>query len=308
MTTTTTTSPAAQTRRLAVPGGDLHVEVRGSGPLVLVIGQPMTAEPFTPLAQLLAADHTVVTYDPHGLGRSTVEDPSLPVTPEVQADELALLVADLGGGPADVVASSGGAVTGLALAARHPQLVRTLVAHEPPVCDLLPDAAHVRGVTDGIAEAFTAHGSGAAWGGFVSLVMYDGELTGPSVPPASWPPPGEEAAGQEGAGGDGAGDGGPAQPPAPTAKQEADDALFFLRMLEPFTRYRPDVEVLRSGTPHVVIGVGETSGAGVAVRSARALAAQLGVEPTVFPGDHGGFLADPEAFAAVLRPLLAPAA
>jgi pimeloyl-ACP methyl ester carboxylesterase len=171
--------------RLAVPGAELHYEVRGSGPLVLVIGQPMTAEPFTPLADLLAADHTVVTYDPHGLGRSTVEDPSLPVTPEVQADDVALLIGHLGGGPADVVASSGGAVTGLALAARHPQLVRTLVAHEPPVCDLLPDGEHVRGVTDAIVEAFEQHGSGAAWGMFVSLVMYDGELTGPSVPPAT---------------------------------------------------------------------------------------------------------------------------
>ena len=302
-TTTTNTGPAVQTRRLAVPSGELHLEVRGRGPLVLVIGQPMTAEPFTPLAQALAADRTVVTYDPHGLGRSTVEDPSLPVTPEVQADDLALVVADLGGGPVDVVASSGGAVTGLALAARHPQLVSTLVAHEPPVCDLLPDAAHVRAVADGIVEAFSAHGAGAAWGGFVSLVMHDGELTGPSVPPASWSPPG-----QEGAGGDDAGEAGTGQPPAPPAKQEADDALFFLRMLKPFTRYQPDVEALRAGAPRVVIGVGETSGAGVAVRAARALAARLGVEPTVFPGDHGGFLADPSGFAAVLRPLLAPPA
>ncbi|SDS47608.1 Pimeloyl-ACP methyl ester carboxylesterase [Friedmanniella luteola] len=294
MTSTTTTVDAG---RLAVPGGELYHEVRGSGPLVLVIGQPMTAEPFTPLAELLAADHTVVTYDPHGLGRSTVEDPSLPVTPEVQADDLALLVAHLGGGPADVVASSGGAVTGLALAARHPQLVRTLVAHEPPVCDLLPDAAHVRAVTDGIVEAFEQHGSGAAWGGFVALVVHDGELTGPSVPPAAWSPPGPA----DGAAGDTA----PPQPPEPSAKQQADDALFFLRMLKPFTRYAPDEAALRSGGPRVLVGVGATSGAGVAVRSARALADRLGVTPTVFPGDHGGFMADPQGFAAVLRPLLA---
>lgn len=282
-----------QAGRLAVPGGELYYEVRGSGPLVLVIGQPMTAEPFGPLADLLASDHTVVTYDPHGLGRSSVEDPSLPVTPEVQADDLALLVAHLGGGPADVFGSSGGAVTGLALATRHPQLVRTLVAHEPPLTDLLPDSPHIRAVTDAIAEAYEQHGSGAAWGGFISLVMYDGELTGPSVPPASWSPPDHQ------------GDGDAPQPQARSAKQEADDALFFLRMLRPFNRYQPDVEALRSGGPHVVIGVGQTSGSGVAVRSARALAAKMGVEPTVFPADHGGFMAEPSAFAEVLRPLFA---
>lgn len=280
--------------RLAVPGGELYYEVRGRGPLALVIGQPMTAEPFGPLADLLASDHTVVTYDPHGLGRSNVEDPSLPVTPDVQADDLALLVAHLGGGPADVFGSSGGAVTALALATRHPLLVRTVVAHEPPVTELPPDAGHIRAVTDAIVQAYEQEGSGAAWGAFISLVMFDGELTGPSVPPASWTPPGQQS------------DAGDApQPQARSAKQEADDALYFLRMLRPFTRYRPDVEALRSGAPRVVIGVGETSGAGVAIRSARALAAELGVEPTVFPADHGGFLADPEGFAEVLRPLFA---
>lgn len=290
--TNTTTKDAG---RLAVPGGEIYHEVRGRGPLVLVVGQPMTAEPFAPLAELLAQDHTVVTYDPRGLGRSSVEDPALPVTPEVQADDLALLVSHLGGSPADVFGSSGGAVTGLALATRHPQLVRTLLAHEPPVCDLLPDGPHVRAVVDGVVEAFAQHGAGAAWGGFVSLVMHHGELTGPSVPPAAWPPPG-----QEGDAGDA-----DAPPPEPSVEQQAADALFFLRMLKPFTRYRPDARALRSGGPRVLVGVGEASGAGVAVRSARALAAGLGAEPTVFPGDHGGFMADVAAFAAVLRPLFA---
>src|SRR3954453_8787622 len=88
---------------LAVPGGTLYYEVRGTGPLLLVIGQPMTSGPFAPVADLLAEDHTVVTYDPHGLGASTVEDPSRSVTPEVEADDLAAVVDALGGGPASVV-------------------------------------------------------------------------------------------------------------------------------------------------------------------------------------------------------------
>ena len=117
---------------LDVPGGRIYYEVRGSGPLLLVIGQPMTSEYFAQLAELLAEDHTVVTYDPHGLGRSTIDDPSQPVTPEIQADDLALVIDAVGGGPADVFASSGGAVAGLALAARHPDKVGTLIAHEPP--------------------------------------------------------------------------------------------------------------------------------------------------------------------------------
>lgn len=278
------------THRLDVPGAQLHYEVRGSGPLFLVFGQPMTSGPFAPLADLLAADYTVVTYDPHGLGQSSVEDPSLPVTPEVQADDLALLVDAMGQGPAYAFGSSGGAVSGLALAARHPDKVRALVAHEPPVTQLLPDAPHVSAVVDGIEEAYRTHGAGAAWGAFVSLVMHQGPITAEGVRPASWPPPGDADADQV--------------PPEPSEKQRADDELFFLRMLKPFTHYEPEVDRLRAGPARVVVGVGEASHGEVAVRSAVALAERLDLETTTFPGDHGGFMADPAGFASVLRRLL----
>jgi pimeloyl-ACP methyl ester carboxylesterase len=293
--------------RLDVPGGQLYYEVRGSGPLLLVIGQPMTSGPFGPLADLLADDHTVVTYDPHGLGESTIDDPSLDVTPEVQADDLAQLINTVGGGPADVFASSGGAVAALALAARHPGQVRTLVAHEPPVTELLPDAPHVRAVVDDIADTYRAAGSGPAWGKFVSLVIYDGLVTEAGVPPATWPPPGqggEESQDETGT------DGSEVQqtPPPPTAKQQADDELFFLRMLKPFTRYEPVVDRLRGPGPRVVIGLGDASRGEVAPRSAVALAERLGSEPALFPGDHGGFMADPVGFADTLRKVLADGA
>jgi len=100
--------------QLNIPGGSLYYEVRGSGPLLLVVGQPMTSAAFAPLADLLAQDYTVVTYDPHGLGESTIDDPSLPVTPEIEADDLAHIVDSLRGEKADVFGTSGAAVTGLA--------------------------------------------------------------------------------------------------------------------------------------------------------------------------------------------------
>ena len=284
--------------RLDVPGASLHYEVRGSGPLTLVVGQPMTSEPFGPLADLLADQRTVVTYDPRGMGRSTVHDPSQDVTPELEADDLARLVEALGGGPADVFASSGGAVAGLALAARHPAHVRTLVAHEPPLTQLLPDAAHVLAVVETIEDAYRRDGSAAAWAGFVSLVMHEGPLTGPQVPPAAWPPPGQDS-GQADA------DAVSPEPAVPSAKQQADDALFFLRALGPFNRFRPDLDALRSGAPRVVVAAGEASQQEVAVRATRVLAEKLGTAPTLFPGHHGGFMEDPRAFADVLRRVLA---
>lgn len=290
--------------RLNVPGAQLYYEVRGSGLLLLVVGQPMNSAPFGPLADLLAEGHTVVTYDPHGLGQSSVADPSLDVTPEIQANDLAHLVDAVGGGPADVFASSGGAVAGLAFAARHADKVRILVAHEPPVTELLPDAPHVRAAVDDIQNAYRDSGPGAAWGKFISLVVHDGPVTEAGIPPTTWRPEAEDTASPAGQDSPDADDAGHSSP-APSEKQRADDELFFLRMLKPFTRYEPAVETLRSGRPRVVIAVGETSRGEVAARSAIALAERLGSPTTTLPGDHGGFMADPEAFASALRQVLA---
>jgi pimeloyl-ACP methyl ester carboxylesterase len=278
---------------LDVPGGHIYYEVRGSGPLLLVVGQPMTSGPFGPLADLLAEDHTVITYDPRGVGQSTVEDRSLDVTPELEADDLAAVIDAVGGGPADVFGSSGGAVAGLALVARHPDKVRTLIAHEPPVCDLLPDAAHIRAAVDGVEDAYRTHGPGAAFGKFVSIVMHQGPVTEDGVPPAAWPPPGAEQPESQG------------EPPQRSAKEQADDELFLLRMLKPFTRYEPDVDVLRWARPRVVVAVGDSSHGEIACRSAEALAEQLGSPLVRFPGDHGGFMADPAGFAAAIRQVAA---
>lgn len=296
-----TAQPATQphaTHRVAVPGAELHYEVRGSGPLLLVVGQPMTAEPFTPLAELLAEDRTVVTYDPRGLGRSTVADPGRDVTPEDGADDLARIVDELGGGPADVFGTSGGAVAGLALVARHPGTVGVLVAHEPPLTELLPDGPHLAAAVDRVRDAFRAGGPGAGWGAFVSLVVHDGPVGAEGVPPASWPPPGATDGGEPDAG---------QAPPEPSPEQRAHDELFFLRMLGPLTRWLPPVEVLRAHEPRVVVAVGEASGQEIARRATDALAARLGAPAVPLPGSHAGFMEDPDAFARRLREILARA-
>lgn len=278
--------------RLAVPGAELHYEVRGSGPLLLVVGQPMTSDPFAPLADALASDRTVVTYDPRGVGRSTATDRDADITPEDEADDLAAIIEAVGGAPADVVGSSGGAVAGLALVVRRPDLVRTLVAHEPPLPELLPDAAHVRSAVDAVQDAFRAGGAGAAWGGFVALVMHDG-VVGPDGPaPAAWPPPG----GPHGDAGD--------APPEPTPAQQRDDETFFLHMLKPFTRWVPPLEPLREHGG-VRIAVGAASREEITARGSRALAGLLGATPLALPGGHAGFLDDVAGFAAGLRAALA---
>ena len=273
-------SSPVSTHQLEVSGGTVYYEVRGSGPLLLVIGQPMTSGPFGPLADALADDHTVVTYDPHGLGASSIADPSADVTPEIEAEDLARIVDAVGAPRADVFASSGGAVAGLAFAAGYPEKVGTLIAHEPPVTELLPDAPHVRKVVDEIEDAYRTQGPGAAFGMFIGLVMHSGPLTAEGVTSMAAPPSDERS-----------------------EKQQADDELFLLRMLKPFTRYEPPIDTLRSGT----LAWSSPSARHPwrsRRRSAEVLAERLGTTPTMFPGDHGGFMADPPATAARIRDVL----
>ena len=128
---------------------------------------------FTPLAEVLARDHTVVTTDPRGIANSALDDPQQDSTPQLRADDVAAILDDIGADSADVFGSSGGAVTGLALASRHPMRVRTLVAHEPPVVELLPDAAAQRATTDDIIETFRREGLAAAMGKFMANAGFD---------------------------------------------------------------------------------------------------------------------------------------
>jgi pimeloyl-ACP methyl ester carboxylesterase len=261
---------------LDVPGARLHYEVRGDGPLLLVMGAPMGAAMFAPLADALAADFTVVTHDPRGIARSPIDDPEQDSTPELRADDVAALLDALGADAADVFGSSGGAVTGLALVAHHPDRVRTLVAHEPPVLDLLPDAAERHAGTEEIIATFHAHGVGAAFAKFMQTAGYTAEdLAGM--------PMGE-----------------------PSEQDLADSARFMAHELRWTTRYVPDIDALTAGPARVVVGVGADSGKLLTHRTSAALADRLGSALLEFPGDHGGFVSHPVEFAEVLRKALPP--
>jgi pimeloyl-ACP methyl ester carboxylesterase len=130
-----------KTKTLKVPGATLYYEIRGSGPVLLMIpGGPMDAGGFARLAERLADRYTVVTYDCRGNSRSPHDGSPDDLTVEVLADDAHRLLEVVGSEPAYVLGSSGGATYGLDLVARYPGRVHSLVAHEPPVSALLPDA------------------------------------------------------------------------------------------------------------------------------------------------------------------------
>jgi pimeloyl-ACP methyl ester carboxylesterase len=271
-------------RSLDVPGARLHHEVRGTGPLLLVLGSPMGAADFLPLAHAMAGDHTVVTYDPRGYGRSRLEDPDQDATPDLRADDVIAILDALGAESADVFGSSGGAVTGLALLTRHPGRVRTLVAHEPPLLELLPDADEQRAATDEIIATFHRDGVQAAWMAFMANAGFD------VSDPNAGPPPGPEPTPEE------------------LATQLAESARFFDHELRHTTRYVPDIAALTAGPTRIVVGLGAESGHLLTDATTRRLAELLRTQPVMFPGDHGGFIGVPGEFATTLRGALSRSA
>jgi len=283
------------THVLETPEADIAYDLHGplpaadGRPPLLMVGQPMDAGGFATLAALFP-DRTVVTYDPRGLGRSTRKDGRVDNAPEVQAGDLHALIEALGVGPVEMFASSGGAVTALALVAAHPGDVTVLVAHEPPLIPVLPDAEAARRAQAGVRDAYEAKGSGAGMATFIAMTSWRGEFT-------------DDYFAQ------------PAPDPARFGMPTADDGSRGDPLLSDrswaITSYRPDVDALAAAPTRIVIAVGEESLDTFTGRTTMATAELLGQQAVVFPSHHGGFVGgesgyggQPEAFARRLREVL----
>jgi pimeloyl-ACP methyl ester carboxylesterase len=275
--TTTTRSDTMQ-----VPGGQVYYEVRGSGPVLLMMpGGPADAATFRKIEGKLASRYTVLTYDPRGISHSSPFDPGDdPRMVEIFADDAHRLLDEVGGvGRCSVLASSGGAVIALELALRHSDRLDTVVVHEPPSPVLLPDAPDVRAAMEDVCDTCAAQGLGAAAGKFMALV---GIHDAPPPPEGELTPEAQQA----------------------MALMQANMEFFFGRYIRNLARYTPDLVALKECPCRIVPAVGADSAGQLAHEGGLGLARALGVEATVFPGDHGGFDGRPAEFAARLLEVL----
>ena len=261
----------------------------GGRPPLFMIGQPMDATGFKTLASYFP-DRTVIRYDPRGLGRSVRKDGAVDNVPAVQARDVHAIIQALGAGATEMFASSGGAVTSLALVAAYPDDVSTLVAHEPPMNSVLPDAEAADRARAGVVAAYEAGGWAEGMAAFLAMTMWHGEFTDdyfaqPAPDPARFGLPIDD-------------------------NGERDDPLLSDRS-DPVINYRPEFEALRAAPTRIVIAVGEESKGTFTWRTSEATAEKLGQKATVFPSHHGGFASaegpypgKPEAFARRLREVL----
>jgi pimeloyl-ACP methyl ester carboxylesterase len=255
-----------------------------------MIGHPMGSSGFAELASYFP-DRTIVSYDPRGCDRSEVADADH--SPQQNAADVHQLIELVGGGPVDVFGSSGGAVTGLALVSQYPDDVGILVAHEPPILGVLPDAENARAAFRKVTEAYHEGGFGAGMAAFIALTSIEGEFT-------------EEHLAQ------------PAPNPAmfgmPTEDDGGRDNVLLSGISDPVIEYQLDPDTVNAAPTTVVVGAGEESRNQVPGRAAAEVARLLGTELAIFPSHHGGFnggdgpyAGKPAEFAAKLRELLATA-
>jgi pimeloyl-ACP methyl ester carboxylesterase len=283
------------THTLDVPGATLTYDIRSNDsstePILLLIGAPMGASGYPSLAARFT-DRTVVTYDPRGVERSTKADPTSQSTPDEHADDLHRLIQALDAGPVDLFGSSGGAINALALVAKHPEDVRTVVAHEPPAAQALPDRQAALAASADIRETYLRSGAGPAMAKFIKIVSYQGPI------PADY---GDQPAPD------------PAMFGLPTEDDGSRNDALLGQNIVTLTHYQFDFDALRAASTRVVIAAGAESVGILAYRAAEAVAERLGSPLVTFPGGHNGFMGDeygpqmagdPDAFAPKLREVL----
>lgn len=271
-----------KTGTLDVPGAEIYYEVRGAGPVLLLMpGGPADATTFRKMEDDLAHDHTVVTYDPRGLSHSTMGELDDARMVQVFADDAHRLLKKVAGdGKACIFASSGGATIALELVARHAEQIGTLIAHEPPTPVLMANPVETRAAMEDVCDTCASDGLWPAIQKFVKLVGIEGG-----------PPPAQQ------------GDPSPEELEAQAMMMK--NMNFFLgRYVRNIARYEPDFAALKSSSCRIVPAVGDASEGQLAHNGGLGLAAKLGAEPAVFPGGHGGFDEKPVEFAVKIREVL----
>ncbi|KPM55975.1 alpha/beta hydrolase [Frankia sp. R43] len=269
---------------LRVHGATLHYETRGQGPLLLLIpGGTGGAAAFDAIADDLAGEFTVATYDPRGMSRSTLDDPEADQRVTEHADDAFRLLQLLSPGePAQVFGASSGAIAALDLLVTHPERIQRVVAHEPPVVELLPDAAKHRALIAGVLAAFHSQGLMPAMAMFAAGLARDGV----AAPKAEIEVPPQAVARAE--------------------QTMANLPCFVGRIVPSFMSYAPDIRRLKPLSERLVLACGQDSYGELPYRAAAFLAERLGAEPWHFPGGHVGLTTHPAEFSEILRKALVP--
>lgn len=260
-------------RLLEVNGARIYHEMRGGGPSVLFIaGATGDGGHFQRVAERLSDEFTIVTYDRRANSRSPRPDGWQSTSTEEQSEDAARLIEALSIAPAAIFGNSSGAIIGLDLVLRHPELIRGAILHEPPLTAYMSNAEEVLGALQQVIESGMQ--SGGPRGGVEAFLRF--------------------AAGDEAL-----------ESMDPQLRERLlgnGETLFGTEMgvLEP---YQPDEATLAAVEVPVRVMVGAES-APFFAETARWLADRLDAPLEGLPGGHAPYFDRPEEMAERIRPLL----
>lgn len=264
------------TDSIEVEGARMVFDYEGSGPtLLLITGGGGGAGNYAKISERLADEYTVVRYDRRCNFRST-GDTSVDLDMAQQARDAASVIRAFGD-TAHVFGNSGGANISLQLAMDTPDVITSLVAHEPPVMGLLPDAKVWFAFIDYVRAIYEYSGPVQAMHVFTT-----GILGSPTIMP--------DGSTENSAGGSGHHDNG---------------EWFMAHEYVPFSKYTPDLDLVAQATIPMATAAGTVSGDAYYARTARLVAERLDIPYFDFPGHHVSYLDMPDEFASSLRAALA---
>lgn len=264
---------------LDVPGASLRYEVVGDGPLlVLIPGANGDHAIYQPLAHAFADQYCVLTYDRRGFSESVLTGAQdYEHRLERDAADVQQLIAALSDEPALVFGSSSGAIVALHVLLRHPDVVRRLFVHEPPLVKLLPDGEPWVQRGQQVYDLYQATGPVTAQQQFVEQVVAPVDRRAMSM--------------------------------APDANQGpfriANATYWFEREVRQYPTIDLDLEAVRAYNDRIVVLVGQEGQGAMPTQTASILAERLGLAVTSVPGAHVGYITHVAAFAAAFRAMLA---
>lgn len=268
---------------------DLYFERRGDGPpLLLITGGGGDAGYYAALADILADEYTVLTYDRRGNSRSRLPRGPVKITISGQSTDAIAVLRENGFPRAHVFGNSGGATIALDLAACHPEAVETVVAHEPPVPRVLPDPGDILAFYDEFDQVLASEGWQPAFMLFQARI---GQIPPGKHPawdfllrPAKVIPPG---------------------PHLDLMKRVSGNWEYMTRFeVRSFIDYVPDLDRIVASHVRIALARGAQTVDVAEIQMTEAVAEGLGAECAVFPGGHAAAYEIPASFAAGLRQLL----
>ena len=262
--------PVPTIEKVSNEGAEIYCEHRGNGQsLLLIHGAMEDAGFYSPAAEILADRFKVITYDRRCNSRSSGAR-GTDMSVAQQARDAAAIIETIGDGKAIVVGRSGGAVIALELAATRPELIDSLIVHEPPLIELLhkTETQRWRSFVKEVYEKNLNEGSDAAQNEFMKSLV--------NVP----------------------------FDPYPTDLSERISGnvdFFFKHELRGFFGYLPKVNTIRNKKVNIITAVGVNSNDAYYVQATKALAAELGCDNVEFPGHHDVCFWMPKEFANAIK-------